>query len=83
MNWRINMDVRIKQDLPTLSKNMKRLRLSHGMTQEQIVAKMQLEGSNISRSTYAKIEVGLSSIWLSDLKRLSKIYKVSLDELLS
>lgn len=77
------MDVRIKQDLPTLSKNMKRLRLSHGMTQEQIVAKMQLEGSNISRSTYAKIEVGLSSIWLSDLKRLSKIYKVSLDELLS
>ena len=77
------MDVRIKQDLPTLSKNMKRLRLSHGMTQEQIVAKMQLEGSNISRSNYAKIEVGLSSIWLSDLKRLSKIYKVSLDELLS
>ena len=41
-----------------LGENIKRIRLSCGLTQEQTVAKLQLLGSPLSRSTYSLIEMG-------------------------
>ena len=49
------MDIKLKQDLPILSLNLRRLRQEHRWTQEQVAAKMQVEGCSISRTTYTKI----------------------------
>ena len=47
----------ILTDLP-LGHNIQTVRMNKGMTQEEVVAKLQLMGSRISRSTLANIEVG-------------------------
>ena len=46
----------------TLGKNIRSFRRAAKLTQEQVIAKMQLENCAISRSTYAKIEAGLANI---------------------
>ena len=38
--------------------NVRNLRESKGMTQDQLAAKLQLSGCDITRSAVAKIEVG-------------------------
>ncbi len=44
------------------------------MTQDQTVAKMQLMGIEISKSTYAKIETNRMNIKVSELVALSRIF---------
>ena len=47
------------------------------MTQDQTVAKMQLMGIEISKSTYAKIETNRMNIKVSELVALKRIFKVN------
>lgn len=54
--------------------------MSRNMTQMQVVEKMQLIGSSMSRSTYANIESGRRNIKASDLKALQKVFNVDYDE---
>ncbi|MGN6711127.1 helix-turn-helix domain-containing protein [Anaerocolumna jejuensis] len=56
--------------------NLKRLRQSSGLSQYELVAQMQLLGSIMSRSTYAKIEQGSRNIKVTDLVALKNIYDV-------
>lgn len=65
----------ILQDVP-IGRNIQTVRLSRGMTQEQVVQQMQLHGSSISRSTLANIERGSRNIKVSDLKILKEIFNV-------
>ena len=67
--------VMILQDIP-LGRNIQNLRIAHNMTQEELVAQMQLLGSTISRSTLGNIEVGLRNIKASDLKLIKTILNV-------
>lgn len=60
--------------------NLLRLRKISGLSQYKLVAKMQLLGSYMSRSTYAKIEAGDRNIKITDLVILQKIYKVDYAE---
>jgi transcriptional regulator with XRE-family HTH domain len=69
----------ILQDIP-LGRNMQTIRMSRNMTQMQVVEKMQLLGSTISRSTYANIESGRRNIKASDLKALKEIFNVDYSE---
>ena len=62
-----------------LGGNIARVRLSRGLTQEQVVARMQLMGSTISRATYSKIETGTRNITASDLLVLSRVLNVKLE----
>ena len=41
-----------------LGRNIQTIRMSKNMTQNEVVAQMQLLGSNMSRSTLANIETG-------------------------
>lgn len=52
------------------------LRKAAGLTQDQVVAKMQLLGVEISKSTYAKIETNRMNIKVSQLAALKTIFKV-------
>lgn len=61
------------------ARNLKRIRKASKMTQEQTVAKLQLLGSPISRSTYSLIEMGRGNIFVSDLVGLKQIFGVDYD----
>lgn len=66
---------KIRKD-PVLGKNLRKLRKDHDYTQEEIVARLQLQGSELKRGSYAQIEAGLLSISPSDLVLLKLIYDV-------
>ena len=65
----------ILQDLP-FGANIQTCRMKAGLTQEQLVAQMQIHGSTISRSTLARIETGSRNIKASDLVLIVNILKV-------
>lgn len=64
----------------SLAGNIKRIRRSRGLTQEETVAQLQVLGSPLSRSTYSLIELGRANIFASDLVGLQKIFKVDYAE---
>lgn len=70
---------KIKSDL-NLGGNIRKLRIRSGMTQEQVVAKLQVMGLPISRSSYAKIEANLLNIRVSELVGLKNIFKCRFDD---
>jgi accessory gene regulator B len=69
----------ILRDVP-LGRNIQFLRISRNMTQNDVAAKLQLVGSNMSRSTLANIESGKRNIKASDLKALKELFKCEFDD---
>ncbi len=63
--------------------NIQRLRKDVSMTQEQVVAKLQLMGLNISKSTYAKLETNRMNIRISELVALREIFNVEFNDFFS
>jgi len=57
------------------AQNLQQLRSESGLSQYQLVQKMQLLGSTMSRGTYSKIELGMANIKVTDLAILQQIYK--------
>ena len=50
------------------------------MTQQEVISKLQLMGSIMSRSTLANIETGRRNIKASDLKALQIVFDVDYKE---
>ncbi len=46
------------------------------MTQEEVIAKLQVAGCDISRSVYSQIECGTYNIRVEELIELKKLFKV-------
>lgn len=63
-----------------LGENIKRMRLQAGLTQEQTVAKLQVLGSPLSRSTYSLIGMGRGNLYVNDLVGLQTVFGVSYEE---
>lgn len=63
-----------------LGENIKRIRMQCGLTQEQTVAKLQVLGSPLSRSTYSLIEMGRGNLFVNDLVGLQIVFGVSYEE---
>ncbi len=66
---------KIKQDI-SLGNNIRKLRKQLKLTQEQVVARLQLQGIEISRSSYSQIECGTYNIRVSELIALAKLFQV-------
>ncbi len=71
---------KIRQDY-ALGQNIRKLRLAAHLTQEEITAKMQLAGCDISRSIYSQMESGSYNIRVSELVALSEILGVDFNTL--
>lgn len=56
--------------------NIQKARRNKGITQDETIARLQLLGIDISRSTYAKIETDRINIRVSELIALSLIFEV-------
>lgn len=68
-----NMSQKIKQDI-SIGNTIRLLRQNAGYTQEQVVAHLQLNGSELSRSAYSQIECGTYNIRISELKTLKELF---------
>lgn len=64
-----------------LGTNIRRLRKAAGLTQPQLVAKIQVAGGTIGDvTTSAKIEAGVRNIRVSDLMALQSIFACDYSE---
>ena len=63
--------------------NIHALRERAKMTQEELAAKLQLRGCDITRSAVAKIEVGQRHLYPDELILIKEILSVSYDEILN
>ncbi|MDL2293848.1 helix-turn-helix domain-containing protein [Ruminococcaceae bacterium OttesenSCG-928-D13] len=61
--------------------NIRSLREKAGMTQEQLAAKLQVMGCDITRSALAKIEVGQRHIYPDEMKCLKESLQIEYDDL--
>ena len=73
------MSQKIKQDLQ-IGSNIRSMRKANKLTQEQVVAKLQLLNIDISRSAYAQIECGTYNIRISELAALKQIFNVDYND---
>ena len=62
--------------------DLRRIARWTGLTQEQVTARLQIEGCDLTRSSYAKIEAGLQHISVRQLWALCRILKTAPEELL-
>ncbi len=61
--------------------NIRKIRESRKITQEQLSAKLQINGCDITRSAVAKIEVGQRHVYPDEIKLIKEILNTSYDEL--
>lgn len=59
--------------------HIRELRMAAHMTQEQVAAKLQIRGHDVSRSIYSQIECGIHNIRVEELIALKQIFGVSYD----
>ena len=59
--------------------NIRNIREKAGMTQEELSAKLQLQGCDITRSGIAKIEVGQRHIYPDELMLIKEILNTEYD----
>ena len=64
---------KIRPDLD-IGRNIQQMRYLNGFTQDQVIARMNLMGIPISKSSYAKIETNRMNIKVSELVALAKIF---------
>lgn len=64
-----------------IGNNIRLLRESAELTQEQLAAKLQVNGCDITRSAVAKIEVGQRHIYPDEIILIKKILNVTFDEI--
>lgn len=64
-----------------IGENIKALREKRNLTQEQMAAKFQVNGCDITRSAAAKIEVGQRHLYPDEIIILKKILNVEYDEI--
>ena len=70
---------KIRPDMD-IGRNIQRLRQRAGMTQDQVVAHLQLMGVEISKSTYAKLETNRMNIKVSELVAMKIIFEANIEE---
>ena len=65
-----------------IGRNIRELREEANMTQEELSAKLQVSGCDITRSALAKIEVGQRHLYVDELILLKELLSTSFDTLL-
>ena len=64
-----------------IGRNISVLREKAGLTQDQVAARLQTSGCDITRSAIAKIEVGQRHLYPDEIVLLKKILSTTYDEI--
>ena len=73
---------KIRPDMD-ISKNIQAIRYANKLTQDQVIAKLNLMGISMSKSTYAKLETNRMNIKVSELVALAKIFHTDINAFFS
>ncbi len=73
------MEQGIKAD-KSIGDHIKSARIAKNMTQEQLSAKLQTIGCDVSRGTLAKIEAGIRHVSVEELRCLKVVLDIKYDE---
>lgn len=65
----------------SMGRNLRLLRRGKGLTQEELAAKVQVAGCDLTRSALAKIEVGQRHLYPDEIKALKQALSVDYDRL--
>lgn len=65
-----------------VGERIRQMRELRGLTQEQLSARLQTGGCDITRSALAKIEVGQRHIYVDELRQLKECLNLEYEELL-
>lgn len=76
------MEQKIKQADNSIGCNIRRIRLSAGIGQTELVRLLQLRNVNITRETLVKIERGIQHITVSQLRGIRDCLDTTYDEIL-
>ena len=60
--------------------NIQKIRYSRKLTQDQVIAKMNLKGIQISKSTYAKLETNRMNIKVRELVAMKEIFECEFND---
>lgn len=69
---------KIRPDMD-IGKNIQAIRYQDGLTQDQVVARLNLMGITMSKSTYAKLETNRMNVRVSELVALAKIFDTDIN----
>ena len=75
----VNFMHKLRPDMD-IGGNIRNLRKKQGLTQDQVVAKLQLLGIEVSRSVYSRYEINRLNIKVSELVALKKIFNCQYDD---
>ncbi len=64
-----------------MGSHLARLRREKGLTQEQLAARLQVQGCDLTRSALAKIEVGQRHLYPDEIKAMTEVLAVSYEQL--
>lgn len=76
------MEQKIKQSGIQIGRNIRRIRLTRGIGQTELVRMIQLHDVDMTRETLVKIERGIQHITSSQLRGLRDCLNTTYDELL-
>ncbi len=65
-----------------VGQNIRKQRLEKNLTQDEVAAKLQVMGCDLTRSAYAKIEVGQRHLYPDELILLKEVFGCSYEALL-
>jgi len=64
-----------------IGNNIRKLRENRKITQEELAAKLQISGCDITRSAVAKIEVGQRHLYADEIMLIKEILQVNYDDI--
>lgn len=64
-----------------MGRHLAKLRQDKGLTQEQLAARLQVQGCDLTRSALAKIEVGQRHLYPDEIKTLSVVLGISYEQI--
>lgn len=70
---------KIRPDMD-IGNNIQRLRNNAELTQDQVAARLNLMGIEISKSTYAKLETNRMNIKVSELIALKQLFEANISD---
>ena len=73
---------KIRPDMD-IGKNIQAIRYKNNMTQDQVVAKLNLMGISITKSIYVKLETNRMNIKASELVALAKLFHTDINAFFS
>lgn len=70
-----------RQYCDRMGRHLAQLRQEAGLTQEQLTARLQVQGCDLTRSALAKIEVGQRHLYPDEIKALTIALSIGYEQL--